>query len=571
MNTESESIEPVNSSRIDHIAIAVEQGTDVRICRVLQRLMAFHRFFCHGEDDNDLEAGLTVEQAETGMRMFTLLSSSDMAKDNMRGSQFGQRNHPSDFYFAIVEPKEGKKGQVYDFVHRHGANIQHVAFKTEDILADVAQIRAQGGLNLIRAGPAAAEHSLALTASFPDAFEQVVRLHQEGILVNARIQDGREKPEVALLSQIFTGPVHPQAELFFELIQRQNYRGFASADIGGLFQAKGETVSSLYVDEILAPLRLRSWVDEKARNGVNVDVVHLKCISEDALGRFLEHITRPFDVFVSSFVPITERILASLPSTSLPKLVQAQGAGFNHIDLAACQQRSIAVANNADWCSKEVAEYCLTAIVNKWTQQSAIDVRNIDWERDPHTLQRHSLSQAHLLIVGYGGIGSHLADLAQSVGVQVHVYDNCRPELCHASLETLLALADFVSIHVPLTRETKDLFGENTIACMKPGSWLINTSRGNIVNEEALLRATKSGKIAGAVLDVSTSALTFTTDLDSPLALTLSSVVLPFHSGFRGRASFQDLSLADKLKHNLHAARCRIDDRIRETRLSRRD
>ncbi|GAK66181.1 aminotransferase, class I/II superfamily protein [Moesziomyces antarcticus] len=501
LNTESESIEPVNSSRIDHIAIAVEQGTDVRICRVLQRLMAFHRFFCHGEDDNDLEAGLTVEQAETGMRMFTLLSSSDMAKDNMRGSQFGQRNHPSDFYFAIVEPKEGKKGQVYDFVHRHGANIQHVAFKTEDILADVAQIRAQGGLNLIRAGPAAAEHSLALTASFPDAFEQVVRLHQEGILVNARIQDGREKPEVALLSQIFTGPVHPQAELFFELIQRQNYRGFASADIGGLFQAKGETVSSLYVDEILAPLRLRSWVDEKARNGVNVDVVHLKCISEDALGRFLEHITRPFDVFVSSFVPITERILASLPSTSLPKLVQAQGAGFNHIDLAACQQRSIAVANNADWCSKEVAEYCLTAIVNKWTQQSAIDVRNIDWERDPHTLQRHSLSQAHLLIVGYGGIGSHLADLAQSVGVQVHVYDNCRPELCHASLETLLALADFVSIHVPLTRETKDLFGENTIACMKPGSWLINTSRGNIVNEEALLRATKSGKIAGAVLD----------------------------------------------------------------------
>ncbi len=238
LNTESESIEPVNSSRIDHIAIAVEQGTAFRISRVLQRLMAFHRFFCHGEDDNDLEAGLTVEQAETGMRMFTLLSSSDMAKDNMRGSQFGQRNHPSDFYFAIVEPKEGKKGQVYDFVHRHGANIQHVAFKTEDILADAAQIRAQGGLNLIRAGPAAAEHSLALTASFPDAFEQVVRLHQEGILVNARIQDGREKPEVALLSQIFTTPVHPQAELFFELIQRQNYRGFASANIGGSFKQR---------------------------------------------------------------------------------------------------------------------------------------------------------------------------------------------------------------------------------------------------------------------------------------------------------------------------------------------
>ena len=110
-------------------------------------------------------------------------------------------------------------------------------------------------------------------------------------------------------------------------------------------------------------------------------------------------------------------------------------------------------------------------------------------------------------IVGYGHIGTQVGVLAEAVGMQVLFHDiapklpmgNNRPA---ASLEALLAQADFVTLHVPETPLTRDLIGERELARMKPGAYLLNLSRGSVVDVGALARALRSGHLAGAAADV---------------------------------------------------------------------
>ncbi|KAN0062054.1 hypothetical protein ACQY0O_006053 [Thecaphora frezii] len=550
-----------SASAIDHVALAVEQGTAYPLALAFSRLFGFHRFVCGGEDDSIPDEGLCIRQGDQGMRMFTLLHTDDAAFAHHATAT--KRDHPSDFYLAIVEPLEGRKGQVHDFVVHHGANVQHVALRTDDIVERVDLAASSAAVGLVRAPAAAAERSLAVSASYPQLFDMVVRRSKKGerlshrdaaiwpsigtcpmrsladrprchllcfpldaltrplpasaaanpgILAHARVEknvDLVSDDDVGLLSQMFTQQVHPNAEIFFELIERRNYRGFAPANIGGLFSSKAkgkEIIHVLYVDEMLGAQTMNAWTAETLESGagVAVDLLHLDCRSEEELVRYLQSTSRRFDVVVSSFVPISERVLAAIPDASRPKLVQAQGIGYNHVDLAACRRRGIAMANNADWCTTEVAEYCLSTIVARCGRLEAMDCRasGIGWQRDPEALGRHSLSAYRLLLVGAGSIGGKLADLAGRLGIQVDVYDVAQPETCVEPLEERLGRADFVSLHVPLNDSTHKLFDQRLLGCMKKGAWLVNTARGGVVDEKALDEAIRSGRIAGATVDV---------------------------------------------------------------------
>lgn len=132
-------------------------------------------------------------------------------------------------------------------------------------------------------------------------------------------------------------------------------------------------------------------------------------------------------------------------------------------------------------------------------------VKAYQWRRD--SFRGNELNGKILGIVGCGRLGSMVARYGLAFGMEVHAYDPYLGKLPHGinqakTLIELLNKSDVVTIHVPLNDETRGMFSESIFSTMKPGTWLINTSRGDVINEEALFDALKSGQLAGAALDV---------------------------------------------------------------------
>lgn len=189
------------------------------------------------------------------------------------------------------------------------------------------------------------------------------------------------------------------------------------------------------------------------------------------------------------------------------RIVSRFGIGLDNIDVAHCTRRGVMVTNVPDYCRTEVAEHALALILAL--------ARKIAWFHHETKQQRYDLASGPPLrriagqtlgIVGLGGIGRRLAGLAQAIGLKVVAASRSRAnpppgvELC--SLDELLAASDYVSLHVPLSDETRHMFGRDQFARMKPTAYLINTARGGIVDHAALAVALDEGRIAGAALDV---------------------------------------------------------------------
>lgn len=193
------------------------------------------------------------------------------------------------------------------------------------------------------------------------------------------------------------------------------------------------------------------------------------------------------------------------------KAVGRLGVGLDNIDLTAVRDRGVPVvyARNANAVS--VAEYVMAAILGCSRDLSGADedVRASNWDR-----KRFTGSEVYgktLGLVGVGEIAQRTARRAGAFGMRAVGYDPYVAPYDYAPIETgiemvgldaLLALADFVSLHVPLNGSTRNLFSLEVFRKMKPGAWLINTSRGGVVNEADLARALDEGLVGGAVLDV---------------------------------------------------------------------
>lgn len=200
-----------------------------------------------------------------------------------------------------------------------------------------------------------------------------------------------------------------------------------------------------------------------------------------------------------------------------PKLraVGRLGVGLDNIDLEACKSRGIAVLPAVGANAASVAEYVLCTSMMLLRSPAFFSSRRLqrgEWPRAEVSRGRE-ISGKTLGIVGFGSIGQTVAQLARAAGFHTLAYDELIPADHSAwstteqasTLDFLLASADVVSLHCPLTPDTRNLLSAPQLAAMKPGAILINTARGGIVDESALAEALGSGHLGGAAIDVFTS------------------------------------------------------------------
>lgn len=181
--------------------------------------------------------------------------------------------------------------------------------------------------------------------------------------------------------------------------------------------------------------------------------------------------------------------------------------GTNQVDLQTAAQRGIAVFNSPFSNSRSVAELVIAEVIALARQlgDRSMELHNGTWNKVSKGCWE--IRGKTLGIVGYGHIGSQLSVLAESMGMGVIYYDvmtmmGLGTARQVSSLDDLLQHADFISLHVPATAETKNLIGAKEFAQMKDGSYLINNARGTVIDIPALIEASRSGKLAGAAIDV---------------------------------------------------------------------
>jgi glyoxylate reductase len=183
------------------------------------------------------------------------------------------------------------------------------------------------------------------------------------------------------------------------------------------------------------------------------------------------------------------------------RVVALHAVGYDNVDLEAATTRSVVVTNTPGVLTQATAEFTIALILAVLRRVSAGDRlvrRGDEWSWEPTFMLGTGLAGKTLGIVGLGRIGREVARLAEAFGV--HVVHTSRGS--GVPLRELLAQADVVSLHVPLTAETSRLIGADELRRMKRGAVLVNTTRGRVVDEAALVAALERGDIAGAALDV---------------------------------------------------------------------
>jgi D-3-phosphoglycerate dehydrogenase len=237
-------------------------------------------------------------------------------------------------------------------------------------------------------------------------------------------------------------------------------------------------------------------------------------------------------VLVRSKTKVTKEFLAGAPKL---KLVIRGGVGLDNVDIEACRERGIEVKNTPRASSVAVAELAMALML-------AVPNRLIDGHNSmvagkwlKKELKRTELFGKTLGILGAGLIGTEVARRALAFGMKVVAYDHYIPNHALAELmdepEELYAKADYISIHLPLTPETRGMLNRQAFAKMKDGVVLVNTARGKVIVEEDLVEALKAGKVGAYATDVY---LSDPPDPKSPL-LTAPNVILMPHVGGSSR------------------------------------
>ena len=220
---------------------------------------------------------------------------------------------------------------------------------------------------------------------------------------------------------------------------------------------------------------------------------------------------RGYPVIVTNKVVINRALLES-PATGALRLIAEAATGTDNIDLEAARAWGVWVCNVPGYAARSVAQFTMALILELATRAGSYTdlVRQGGWEKSPVYARidfpTTELSGKKLGIIGYGNIGRAVAELARGFGMEILI--SARPGSTEPTpagrlpLDKLLATADFVTLHCPLTPQTKNLIDSRTLALMKPGAFLINTARGALVDERSLIEALRKKRLAGAALDV---------------------------------------------------------------------
>jgi D-lactate dehydrogenase len=216
---------------------------------------------------------------------------------------------------------------------------------------------------------------------------------------------------------------------------------------------------------------------------------------------------RDFDalsVFILS--KIDAQIIASLPNL---KLIATRSTGFDHVDLEACKTRGIVVCNVPSYGENTVAEHTFGLILALSRNICKAYTRSLRYDFTIEGLKGFDLKDKTLGVVGAGRIGLHVIRIAKGFGMNVLAFDvnqnSLLPEVLgfeYVSLEKLLGSSDVITLHVPYNKFTHHLINRDRVKLIKKGALLINTSRGAVVETEALIEALNDGTLEGAGLDV---------------------------------------------------------------------
>lgn len=249
-------------------------------------------------------------------------------------------------------------------------------------------------------------------------------------------------------------------------------------------------------------------------------------------------------IVISKEVPLGKELIQKMPSSV--KLICEAGTGYNNIDIAAARAKNITVCNVPGYSTEAVAQLAIACILNFSSslslQKTMLHEKNFSNFTKHLQVPHFELQGKTLGLIGAGAIGHQTALVAHALGMNILVYSRTVKswEALNAkfvSLDELLAAADFVSIHCPLTPETRHLLNKERFRQMKATAYLINTARGPIIDEADLIDALQNQRLAGAALDVQDPE---PPSLDNPL-FAMDNVLLTPHIGWQTLESRQRL------------------------------
>lgn len=251
------------------------------------------------------------------------------------------------------------------------------------------------------------------------------------------------------------------------------------------------------------------------------------------------------DALLILYADIDEDILKEAQAAGRLQIVSRYGIGINMVDVAAAKACGIDVANVNDYCIDEVSDHSLAFILAAARRIIPYynDTRAGHWDFKVADLPIRS-SKATIGLLGFGKIPRRLAEKLNAIGYNVMAYDPFVSEedmravdVEKATVEEIIAKSDFISVHVPLIEATHHLLNREAFQAMKSNAYIINTARGPIIDEEAMIEALQNGEIAGAYLDVTE---TEPLPANSPLR-TLPNVVLSPHAAWYSEDAFFEI------------------------------
>lgn len=278
--------------------------------------------------------------------------------------------------------------------------------------------------------------------------------------------------------------------------------------------------------------------EEKVINEAGAELIGVQCKTEE------EIIEKCKDAIglINQYAPVGREVMESLPDL---KVVARYGVGVNTIDLSAATELGICAANVPDYCMDEVSNHAM-ALLMACARKVVLmnnEVKKGNWDFKV-SVPIYRLQGQNLGLISFGKIAQTLAKKAQAFGLNLLVFDPYVPESVikqynakSVSLEELLKESDYISVHAPLTAETEHLISEKELQMMKKSAFIINTGRGPVIDERALIKALQEGQIAGAGLDV--------LEVEPPAAdnplLEMDNVVINPHSAWYSEQAEEEL------------------------------
>lgn len=249
------------------------------------------------------------------------------------------------------------------------------------------------------------------------------------------------------------------------------------------------------------------------------------------------------DIVVTKEMPVSGETIAAFPDSV--KLICEAGTGYNNIDIEAARAKGITVCNIPAYSTERVAHTAIMMILNLSSSMQIQQAMLTKGDRSNFTkcmqVNHVEVNGKTLGIIGAGTIGREVIKVAQALGMRVIAYTRTPREdeenLKYMSLEEVLKQSDYISLHCPLTPQTKHIINKETLAMMKPTAFIVNTGRGALIDEPALIEALQNGVIAGAGLDVQE---TEPPAMDNPL-YDMPNVILTPHMGWKGLETRQRL------------------------------